>query len=583
VNGTASRVSVITIFLDAAPFLQQTIDSVLNQTFDDVEHLLVDDGSSDGSTQVALEAAAAHPDRIRYLEHPGHRNLGMSRSRNLGLRAARGEFVACLDADDVWELDAVEHQVRLLDGEPEAAMVIGATLGWGSWREGGGEDRERLVQPLGLIDPPALALQRVRQGTVSPSMNAWLARRSAVEAVGGFVDEFDGLFEDQAFLFKFLLTHRALVHDRIIDRYRQHPASAVARARASETDRARAGYRDLRRFRAFAYAYVRRGPWRGTALHREIRWYHRWCRSPGFERSLRPLRPGLRDRLLRRLRRTAVRAAMVRRHPYLASPMLTRATRLRLLLHERAAALPAIGAHTVSVPVAGARVRARTDTLAIDLVTLEYCINGQYFPATVADRVVLDLGAHKGYFAVYCLQRGARAVLSVEPEATNHACLVSARVATAGSWTQMRAAVGARPGTALLHVSTESWSHSLVALSSGELLRSEEVAVVAFGDLLTWCAESYPGVPVVVKLNVEGAAGECLFSVAPDALGQVAEVLVDVEETTQRPTEIVEHLRAVGLHQVSEVGRVRRFLRGAAGAGPVDSDPNGSIVEERGT
>jgi glycosyltransferase involved in cell wall biosynthesis len=312
VSARVPRVSVITIFLDAAPFLQQTIDSVLHQTFDDVEHLLIDDGSTDGSTQIAKMAAAARPERIRYLEHPGHRNLGMSRSRNLGLRSATGEFVACLDADDVWEPDAVEHQVSVLEGAPEAAMVIGATLVWGSWRAGGGGDLERLVQPSGLVAPPELALQRVRQGTVSPSMNAWLARRSAVEAVGGFVDEFDGMFEDQAFLFRFLLAHSVLVHHRIIDRYRQHPGSAVARARATDTDRARLMNRDMRRLRAFAYEHVRQGPWRGTALHREVRWYHRWYRSPELERLMRPLRPGLPDRLVRRLRRTAVRAGLLR-------------------------------------------------------------------------------------------------------------------------------------------------------------------------------------------------------------------------------------------------------------------------------
>lgn len=580
---SAPRVSVITIFLDAAPFLQQTIDSVLGQTFDDVEHLLVDDGSSDGSTDVAKAAAATHPDRIRYLEHPGHRNHGMSRSRNLGLRSARGELVACLDADDIWEPCALERQVRLLDDTSEAAMVIGGTLGWESWRPDGGEDRERLVQPTGLIRPPELALQRVRQGTVSPSMNAWLARRSAIEAVGGFVDEFDGMFEDQAFLFRFLLAHPALVHHHIIDRYRQHPESAVARAYATEDDLARAAHRDLRRFRAFAYRHVSGGPWRGTALRREVRWYHRWYRSPRLVRLLHPLRPGLRDRLSGRLRRRAGRSALVQRHPYLLSPSLSRTTRVRLLLHEFATALPQIGPHRVTVPVAGGRVRVRTDTLVIDVVTLEYCLSGQYFPAAVEDRVVLDLGAHKGYFAVYCLQRGARAVLSVEPEAMNHACLASTRVAAAGTWTNLRAAVGAQRGTAVLHSSTESWSHSLVELPSGELLRSEEVPVVAFRDLLTWCADSHPGVPVVVKLNVEGAAGDCLFSVEPDGLRGVEEILVDLEETTaQHPAEIVAYLHAAGFRQVSAVRPVRRFLRAASDPGAGDVEPDTSI-ERRGT
>src|SRR5690606_28181582 len=99
---TSPTVSVIIIFLDAERYLNEAIRSVFDQTVSNWELLLVDDGSSDASSTIARCHAAAMPERIRYLEHSGHENRGMSASRNLGIRTARGRYVAFLDADDVW-------------------------------------------------------------------------------------------------------------------------------------------------------------------------------------------------------------------------------------------------------------------------------------------------------------------------------------------------------------------------------------------------------------------------------------------------------------------------------------------------
>ena len=120
-------VSAITIFLDAETFLREAIESVLAQTYANWELLLVDDGSTDGSTEIALGYARLYPQRIRYLEHEGHRNRGMSASRNLGIPHARGEYIALLDADDVWLPLKLERQVAILESDPESAMVYGAT------------------------------------------------------------------------------------------------------------------------------------------------------------------------------------------------------------------------------------------------------------------------------------------------------------------------------------------------------------------------------------------------------------------------------------------------------------------------
>src|SRR5436190_7341573 len=117
------RVSIVTPFLNAERFITESIESVLAQTWHGWELLLIDDGSTDGSTAIAQRYAAAHPEKIRYLTHQERRNCGASASRNLGARHARGEYLAFLDADDVYLPRKLEEQVPLLDAQPDAAML----------------------------------------------------------------------------------------------------------------------------------------------------------------------------------------------------------------------------------------------------------------------------------------------------------------------------------------------------------------------------------------------------------------------------------------------------------------------------
>lgn len=236
-------VSAIIIFFNAEPFIQEAIESVFAQTYGAWELILVDDGSSDGSTAIARCYAARYPDRVRYLEHDGHRNRGMSASRNLGIRSAAGEYLAFLDADDVWLPHKLERQVALLRAQPNAAMVYGATLWWYSWTGNAGDRGRDFVHDLGvppdtLLRPPSLFTTFLGREGVSPCMCSVLIRREAVESVGGFEESFRGMYEDQAFFAKLSLRAPILVMSDCGAKYRQHSDSNCSVTHRAGQDRA---------------------------------------------------------------------------------------------------------------------------------------------------------------------------------------------------------------------------------------------------------------------------------------------------------------------------------------------------------
>ncbi|SEQ05546.1 glycosyltransferase [Microlunatus flavus] len=230
-------VSVVMIFRDAERFFDAAIDSVLAQTHPALELLLCDDGSTDASTATARRRADAEPARVRYLDHPGHAHRGMSATRNLGIAAARGEVVAFLDADDVWDPGHLAHEVALLADHPEASFVCGRALDWYSWKDADAEDRwSPLPWPPGTSVPPPRMLSAVlRRGAYSTPTCSLLVRRDVLHEVGGGDDAFTALFEDQVLLAKLYLTQTCVISGTRTARYRRHDWSSTAVAQREGT------------------------------------------------------------------------------------------------------------------------------------------------------------------------------------------------------------------------------------------------------------------------------------------------------------------------------------------------------------
>jgi glycosyltransferase involved in cell wall biosynthesis/SAM-dependent methyltransferase len=238
---TEPLVSIVMPFLNAERFIEEAVQSIFDQTYRDWELIFVDDGSSDASTGIALRYVEHHADKVRYTQHEGHRNRGIAASRNAGIRHTRGKYIAFLDSDDVWIANRLEQQVRILESQPQTAMVFGSTVFWHGWT-GNSEDEARDFVPDPGVKtdtvyaPPELLLKLYPLGqATAPSMSNLLVRKEFIQSVGGFEEAFPGLYEDQTFLAKAYTRGHIFISSTCWDKYRIHPSSCLATESAQYT------------------------------------------------------------------------------------------------------------------------------------------------------------------------------------------------------------------------------------------------------------------------------------------------------------------------------------------------------------
>ncbi|MBR1170982.1 glycosyltransferase family 2 protein [Bradyrhizobium liaoningense] len=168
-------ISVIVPAFNAANTIHETVSSALNQTHCNLEVIIVDDGSTDQTGTVAARLAESDL-RVRYVYKE---NGGVASARNRGIAEAQGEFVATLDADDLWYPTKLERQLqRLEQSGPETALVYA----WCCWIDDDGN-------VTGSAPPTRLEgniLPDMCLGNVVISGSNALTRREAVIAAGGF-------------------------------------------------------------------------------------------------------------------------------------------------------------------------------------------------------------------------------------------------------------------------------------------------------------------------------------------------------------------------------------------------------------
>jgi glycosyltransferase involved in cell wall biosynthesis len=215
---TPGLVSVIVPTYNYAHFVTEAVDSALAQSYPHREIIVVDDGSTDDTRSVL----APYGDRVRYLHQE---NQGLSGARNTGIRAAEGEYIALLDADDAWHPRKLELQVAYLRDHPEVGLV-GASLF---------TDRRLCWPEIGDLSSVAADTYRLEElvGKMRFGPSSVVMRRSCLDEVGLF-DPTLRCVEDRDLWVRFASRFRvAMLHAPLLW-YRQHPASLSTKAASME-------------------------------------------------------------------------------------------------------------------------------------------------------------------------------------------------------------------------------------------------------------------------------------------------------------------------------------------------------------
>lgn len=205
---TKPLLSVVMPVYNALPFLDDSINSILTQTFSDFEFVIFDDASTDGSVE-RLREWAARDQRIRLYE--SKTQLGLSGSSNAVVVQARASIVARMDADDISHPDRLRSQWQVLDSRPDVAVVGTLCIGIDAeGREVRPRDRWRLLRRSGYIPFP--------HGSA-------MFRREVFDLVGGYDDTPGG--EDQKLFSKMAAEGRVLTLPDVLYSYRYHANNAT--------------------------------------------------------------------------------------------------------------------------------------------------------------------------------------------------------------------------------------------------------------------------------------------------------------------------------------------------------------------
>jgi FkbM family methyltransferase len=209
------------------------------------------------------------------------------------------------------------------------------------------------------------------------------------------------------------------------------------------------------------------------------------------------------------------------------------------------------------------------DDFDIDLRSLAFVVVDEPYRTDYADAVVVDLGAHKGYYGAYALALGARAVVSFEPERANLELLHRAAASYGlARWHVREAAVGATGGTAELHVMGASWGHALHPPDrfSQYEVGTQSVRVDSLAAALEDASVLGRGdARLVVKLNIEGAECETVLGTPAGAWEMVDEVFVETHPWAScGAAELSAHLAPAGLSELEGSHPLVLRLRRAA-------------------
>lgn len=206
------KVSVVIPVYNSAKYIEETLDSVLSQTYTDFEVIVVDDGSKDKTPSIVKQYQVKYPEKIRLIQKE---NGGPASARNAGIKVAWGEFIAFNDSDDLWLPLKLEKQMEHFNSDPQVGLVYSK---YTSFRD----DKELRTKPekgySGWIFTKLLSKSIIQASTM-------MVKRECLDAVGLF-DESFSLADEYDMSLRIAKKFQCHFVDKELTRYRIHDTNA---------------------------------------------------------------------------------------------------------------------------------------------------------------------------------------------------------------------------------------------------------------------------------------------------------------------------------------------------------------------
>jgi glycosyltransferase involved in cell wall biosynthesis len=210
-----ATVDIIIPAFNAARFLPFALESVISQTLDDWQILLVDDGSTDNTAEVVAPFLDRLGSKIRYIKQE---NRGLPAARNSAIRASTAEFLALLDADDVWLPCRLSESLKILVERPQVGLVYGLITGIDQ------ENRLGITWGGNLSDADGHIAPQIYMRKVELPCPTISFRRICVDEIG-FFDETMRATEDRDLWFRIALRYEVAFVPKVLAYYRLSPNS----------------------------------------------------------------------------------------------------------------------------------------------------------------------------------------------------------------------------------------------------------------------------------------------------------------------------------------------------------------------
>lgn len=228
-KGTAKTseplLSVVIPTYNRADYITQTIESVLQQTYENIEIIVIDDGSTDDTADVVLRFGR----KVRYVRQE---NAERGASRNHGLRLANGDYIAFLDSDDLWLPGKAAVGIQFLHGRPAVGLICTDAI------EIDGEGKERRILRAGGLSGKVTGKLLQNNFVIMPTH---IARASVVRQIGGFREEreLSGSEDWEMWVRLSLIADIAYVPE-VTAKYRVHTANTMSSAAGMQRSMGRA-------------------------------------------------------------------------------------------------------------------------------------------------------------------------------------------------------------------------------------------------------------------------------------------------------------------------------------------------------